>query len=68
MTRDEAVKGLLQAVDELHTHFWEGDDPRSSPIAFEVGECNAWLRIIQEMDRKVSQPVKKKVKQNDRSN
>lgn len=59
MTREEAIKGLLQSVEELYTHFWEGDDPRSNPVAFEVSECNCWLRIIKNMDR---QPAKKEAK------
>jgi hypothetical protein len=51
MTREEAIQELLMAADELYTHYWEGDDPRSNPVSFEISEVYTLARLVRSFDK-----------------
>lgn len=54
MDREEAIRELLTAIEELYVHYWESEEPRVNPVAFEIGETYGWQRVIKAFDKKAT--------------
>lgn len=63
MDREQAIKELLSAIDELHTRYWECNDPGENPVSFEISEVSAFARVVKSFD-KVDHQIKVKGSKN----
>ena len=58
--RVDLIKQLIESVGELHTFYWEQDNPRENELSYEIGAiCGIWSQI-KEIDRKKANKRKKK--------
>lgn len=40
------LQDLIDAIDELNTHYWECDEPRSNPVSYEIGQVLAYSEML----------------------
>jgi len=65
MDKEKAIQELLMAVNELYTHYWESDDPRSNPVSFEISEVYTLARLVKSFNEiKIDNQIKVKNSKN----